>query len=239
MAALNEDAFYLAIRAIYALVALSIAVLALRGYVRFQSWRLFFLAAAFLILSISPLLDVVRLIGSYTGLSQWDLDALEFASYLFILSYVVAFFLIAYVYWDERRNNSIFFTRAQAWVGCGVLLVEFLFFLWVTWVPLSEGLLYSLQLFFYLLLASTVVSHLLVLFIVISLYSYYRAKRTENTLLTLIGFSLILLTQSFRLIYGTYHYSVGDPLSLYMIAPIELCGYLLFLVGLLRLGRAR
>jgi hypothetical protein len=238
---MNGDVALLAVRTITAVVALSIALMALKGYVRFRSWRLFFLATAFLILSMSPLLDTARLLGDYLATSQWTLDALEFASYLFTLCSVAAFFLIAYVYWDERRVQSIIFTRSQAIVGGGLLVIEFLLFLAVAWTPFSEVLRYQFQLPTALYLVFTAVSHFLALFISISLYSYYKAKRTRNTLFAFIGFILILFSQSYGLFgWATEAISLMADYqsSLVATASFELLGYLAFLVGLLRLGRS-
>ena len=95
-----EGGTLLFIRSLTFFVALAITLIAFRSYARFRSWRLFFLASAFSLLSIPPMLDFVRLIWLPMAMDPWALNRIEFISYMFTLASVVPFTLIAYVYWD-------------------------------------------------------------------------------------------------------------------------------------------
>lgn len=233
-----EGGTLLFIRSLTFFVALAITLIALRSYVRFRSWRLLFLASAFFLLSLPPALDFIRLVWFPVTMDPWALDRIEFISYMFTLASMVAFALIAYVYWDEKRTRSINFSRGQIVLGVLLIAAQLLFFLVASWWRLSEiAMPYNLTAVLYL--AFTNVSCILTIFIIISLYSYYLTKGTTNTLVAMVGFILILLGQA----YGIYSSmaqellsnAFGDQEALSFIAGFELLGYLAFLIALVRL----
>jgi hypothetical protein len=233
-----EGGTLLFIRSLTFFVALAITLIALRSFARFRSWRLFFLAAAFFLLSLPPALDFIRLIWLPMAMDPWALNRIEFISYMFTLASVVAFALIAYVYWDEKKTRSIQFSRGQIALCVLLIAAQLSFFLFASWWRLSEISMPD-NLTAVLYLAFTNVSCILTIFIIISLYSYYRTKRTANTLVAMVGFILILLGQA----YGVYSSiaqellsnGFGNQKALSFIAVFELLGYLAFLIALVRL----
>jgi hypothetical protein len=215
-------------------ISLSVALISLRSYLKFPNWRLFFLFAAFLSLSIPPTIRFV-----FAFFPVWSLIDIYYLSYL--IASVLPFFLLAVVYSNERKTQSIVITRNQWIVGGLFILLEIGFILEVlifdygrydysaasggaTYLALIEFIIGSL-------------GYLLLILTVISLFSYYRAKRTRNTLVVMIGFVCLLISHA----YGVVNYVLllvplhDYNLEYWLVGSIELAGYIAFLAALIRL----
>jgi hypothetical protein len=230
-----------ALRMLVAPITIAIALTAFASYLRFRNWRLLFLAAAFLLLSVSPVIQLVLFPGLVPGLSAWTAAELAYASYIFSIASVLPFALLAYVYFNERKTRSIEITPALWTVG-GLLMAAGLVLLVyqivaIYWqlngvaVTVAPGPLVPIG------FISGGVSYLLIILIVISLFSYHRARRTGNTLLVMVGFICLLISWLIDVLAfmwlspSMYNYYLGQV----MAATIALAGYITFLAALLRL----
>ena len=219
-------------------IAIIISILALRGFYKMRNWRLLFLAVAFLLLSLPYLFDSVLFLGSFSFISSWSASELDYAFLLLSMESVVPFGLLAYVYVDEVRKNSIKITRVEysfaiglILVGCAILASQSFFWSGLGWgisdaYPWPFFLIYSIFL---------IISYVMLILIILCQYSFFRAKRTKGTLVIMSGFICLLFSQG----YGPMFYIMTNMdragLGFMSATLLELTGYLLFLFALLRL----
>ena len=241
MSGMSIESFVWVLHLLIAPVALIIALISLDSYRKFRNWRLLFLSVAFLLLSIPPLIDLVRYSGALSGLSDWIDSELYYVSLIFSLFSGVPFALLAYVYMDERKKQSIEITRGQWIAGGFLILAEAAFVLsglgsYIGAIDPYSGP-SSLGVMFLVLFVTGSISYVLIILAVISLFSYYRAKGTRNTLLVMIGFFCLLMSHGYGVLGYLIHTIPGQDQDLGggLVALIELGGYIAFLVALLRL----
>ena len=242
MGALNDADLYnflTIMRILITPISISIMFIALGSYLRFRNWRLLYLSVAFLLLSIPFAIDLLTYSGIESESSGWTLSQLYYISFIFSTASFLPFALLAYVYFDERRTQAIKITTAQ-WIIGGVLLLAQISFIVYTllfnysYSDSEFGIAPTLYLLNFIL---TNISYLLIILIAISLFSYYRAKKTKNTLIVMMGFVCLLFGQGYGVFNYLVHYlpstnySVGNVL----VTSFELAGYIAFLIALLRL----
>ena len=228
---MNELEFVIfAMQVMIAPISISIAIIALKSYLRFRNWRFLFLSLAFFILSIPPLFVIFPILFNSNQYSHF-----------FYVASVLPFALLAFVYFDERRKQSIKITRSQ-WIIGGLPIIAYIILLSYILIPIlgrmdlaSEfGLMNYLNLIEYI---SGSIGYLLIILIVMSLFSYYRVKRTVNTLVVMIGFICLLFSHGFGLIYFVSIFIPRQDLLLEigLMRSFELAGYIAFLAALVRL----
>jgi hypothetical protein len=216
-------------------VSVCITLIALRSYFKFRNWRLLFLSVAFLLLAISPTINLLINLSAMFFLSAWWYSALSYFSYIFSIATILPFSLLAYVYFNERKTQSITITRRQWSVGGAIFLVQlgsviYEFDSFHGYYPTLGGSSYPFLVDF----ISGSLASLLIVLIVISLWSYYQARRSRNTLLVMTGFICLFIGLGFGIIYIALLHS--DPLfSIGFLQLVELSGYIAFLVALIRL----
>lgn len=243
--------FIFIMQVVILLISASVTLISLNSYRKFKNERLLLLAVAFLFISISALLKVYTYLQSVQRLGQGPLSEANVTSYFLTLSLIsvvliVGFAILAYLYYTERKALSIRISRPQWIIGGIILLVQIGFFVFYFLFPLTNFMssagINSTE-FGDLVLANLISSVtstfycVLLIFIIISLFSYYRAKRTENTLVVMIGFICLLVGNSFS-IFGyllSWAQYLANGQSLGLTDVIELAGYIAFLVALLRL----
>ncbi len=227
-------------RMVIAPVAISIMLISLTSYLKFRNWRLLFLSVAFFLLSIPPTIHLIAYSGLVSQLPAGSSSVLYGISFIFSTASVVSFALLAYVYFNERKTQSIEISRTQWVVGGLLILAEVVFAIYVVnssveYLDLSSGSVSS----GYLPLLNFVlgsVAYVLIILIVISLFSYYRAKKTRTTLVVMIGFVCLLFSQGYGIfIYFLYVIPTHNHyLSYGLVTSFELAGYIAFLAALLR-----
>jgi hypothetical protein len=216
-------------------------LLSLTSYLKFRNWRLLFLSVAFFLLAIPPTIHLIAYSGLVSQLPSGSSSVLFGISFIFSTASVISFALLAYVYFNERKTQSIEISRAQWVIGGFLILAEVGFAIYV--VNSSSGYLdlssastssgYPALLNF--LLGS--VAYVLIILIIISLFSYYRAKNTRTTLVVMIGFVCLLFSQGYG-IFIYFLYVIPDQsyyLGYGLVTSFELAGYIAFLAALLRL----
>jgi hypothetical protein len=221
-------------------ISISIMLIALTSYLRFRNWRLLFLSVAFLLLAIPPTLNLLASMEVELGLSPWTVSELLYASFIFSTASVLPFAILAYIYFNERKNQSITITRPQ-WAFGGLLLlaeVGFIIFILLTnfgYTDLSSAF-STWQLLSLLNFISSSVAYVLIILIVISLFSYYKAKKKKNTLVVMMGFVCFLFSQGYG-IFNYFLYTLANPnvLGFGLVLSLQLAGYIAFLAALLRL----
>lgn len=223
---------------IIALIAISIASIALLSYIKVRQWRLLFLSAAFFLLFIPHVLKPVVFSGFFTSLSAWDYDIILYVWFLFDAATVVPFGLLAYLYFDERKTQSVRITRSQWIIGGLLLLAEVAYIatnLLINYTSGDPGVTIIFDTTTYLFLTRFIlngVSYVLIILIVISLFSYYRAKRKKNTLVVMIGFIFLLIS---HFITSTTLLMSADYSLTGLATSVELLGYIAFLAALVRM----
>lgn len=215
-------------------ILISIAVISLRSYLRFPNWRLLFLSIAFFILSVQPFFFVFSLFFS--------------PIHFYLISYVtfvLPFALLAIVYNDERRKQSIKITQRQWIVGGLMVFADIILTLYILMsIFLRIDSLRELGVYSDLFWAGVFFSNignLLIILIVISLFSYYQVKRSVNTLVVMIGFICLLFSHGLGLLsYFLPIIPMQDPfLGFGILRSFEIAGYIAFLVALVRLKVVR
>jgi hypothetical protein len=144
---------------------------------------------------------------------------------------------LAYVYINERKTQSIRISR-NLWIVGGIIFLGQLGLI-VYEVVSSYNLPYGNSSWYQPYLIDYIfggVASLLIIMIVISLFAYYRAKRTKNTLLVIIGFIFLFVGYGygvplFSIFQGTYLNYNYYGLQYFF----ELIGFIAFLVALIRL----
>jgi hypothetical protein len=217
-------------------VALIIGLISLRGFVLVRSWKFLLLSVAFLLLSITPLLQLLGFLNLLDSSLFPALIILESQSLRYVIP-TIAFLLLALVYSDELRTATIRINR-NGWIVFGILVATYpvLAILALTNVdnpdPFIQQMINSL-------IPSVIdgwICYTLVLIAIFALYAHYRVKKKKYTLVTLIGFFFILLGQLAPLLWiFEYRMQSGEwPMVLYfvLIGPITLFGFILILVAI-------
>jgi hypothetical protein len=179
-----------------AIVSLVIAVIALAGYVRLRSWRLLFLGASFTILSVPYLIDIWQFLGLSPGSDGWAISELNYISFIYSLFSWAAFALLAFVYLDEMRRESIALTKKQSWMCVLMVTAEMVGVLVSFWFNHYNFLRFYDFLPNLLIMLSTMASFSLIIFITVCLFSYHQRKKKKQTAIVLAGFVIILFGYS-------------------------------------------
>ena len=120
------------IHSISALISLTIALIALRGYARFKSWRLFFISTSFFLLSVPLVIGLFDFIGLFDYTSSWNVSILEYLAFIFTITAFVAFGLLALIYLDQQRKKFISFSKTQIIVGFVLIIFQIMLSLWIS-----------------------------------------------------------------------------------------------------------
>jgi hypothetical protein len=227
-------------RILIAPTAIGITLISFSSYLKFRNWRLLFLSAAFLLLSIPPTIELVLFSGLFQGIPAWTMSELFYISYIFSTASVLPFALLTCVYFNERKTRSIVITRNQWILGGLLVLAELVFITYALVLFFGNNGNSSAQVtwdFFSLLnFISGCISYILIILIITSLFSYYRAKKTKSTLVVMTGFIFLLLSQLYGNISSLLFYSPRLSYNLgvgLVTTSIELAGYIAFLIALL------
>jgi hypothetical protein len=170
-----------------------------------------------------------------------DVPELQYLNIITSILTLFAFTLLTYVYSNERKAQSIKITRTQWLVGglLGLVAMGFNLFMLISAIAGHIFIEYAAT----ILLGG--ISTLLIIYIVISLFSYYRVKKHSNTLVVMTGFVCLLLSKmviAFHAILLITNAPSAGPqyrgeFSAWsgLAALIEVGGFIVFLVALLRL----
>lgn len=220
-------------------IALTIAAIALMGFVRVRSWRLLALAVAFVLLACSmAVLPLTEMGWSYWSIYDGGSDALFLSKHPYVLdiasfTQMAAFFFIVAVYLDELKGRILKFSRLQldllaASIAVVVVLTSYGFAFY------GNELGHSIYLFL-ALLTSLVLTTVIVFF----LHSYFRQKKNTDTLISMFGFLLILsfeahLALSYYVPLWSAVYDITAGWSSAIMVTVSLLGYVTFLTAIVR-----
>ena len=169
------------------LIAISIAIVAFWNYLKIRSWKLLALSVAFALLAANELIPLINgNMLNYAILSAFSL---------------LAFVILAYVYYSERKVRGIKITKLRWIIGSLVAICSIATLFYFTFVGNHYYELFPqafLQDLIQSLLASATI--LLVIYTIISLYSYYHIVRNKNTLVVMAGFICLLSTYLLSLV---------------------------------------
>lgn len=222
----------LALVVLVPLMAASIAIIAFWNYLRVRSWKLLVLSIAYALLAAH---DSIPLING----NLLNYAILSFFSFL-------AFLLLAYVYYIERKARGIKITKLHWIIGglvafCSIAALLYFAFIKYQYELISQQFLKD---FTYVVMISATI--LLAIYSIISLYSYYHIVKNKNTLAVMVGFVCLLLTYLLPLLFLTpplvrFLVSNFDYIGLYHLSLtlLTFAGYGLFLIALLRPREAR
>jgi hypothetical protein len=218
-------------------VALIIGLITLVGFARFRSWKFLLLSIAFLVISISPLLQFL----SYMQLLDSSLYQLYYVLQTHAMRYLlptISFLLLAVVYTDELRTATVRIGKT-GWITFGILVASYAILAII--IPFAINQLDPFRERFIIGLAPQIIDgwicFTIVLVAIASLYAHYQTKKKTNTLLTLAGFVLILLGQTGPLnLEFLYAYPNEWSWALYLIlvGPITLFGFILLLAAIVK-----
>jgi hypothetical protein len=227
------------------LIAVSIAVVAFWNYLRIRSWKLVVLSMSYAILAASYVMSY--LFSHYPSSFSWIGDRVSehgatIVSNLYGLLWFIALALLAYIYYSERRARGIKITKLR-WVVGGLVIATIL-------SPMAYIIIYGGALTFilsnpgqalvdgsvFLLFIGITV---LEVYIVASLYSYYRCVKNKNTLIVMSGFVCLLFSQLVTMmtfLFLLMHIlNDTDMLVVYVLRlALNIAGFSLFMVALLR-----
>jgi hypothetical protein len=146
----------------------------------------------------------------------------------------LAFAVLAYIYYSERRARGIKITRLH-WIVGGLVVGTFFsllayLILTVGYLTLDLGQAISWSLF-------VIGIPVLEIYIIVSLFSYYKGVKNKNTLIVMAGFVCLfsyylVITFLSYLLSHVWDYDVSFVFAL--ASALTLAGYTLFLVALLR-----
>jgi hypothetical protein len=215
-------------------VALIIGLITLGGFLRFRSWKFLLLSVAFLVISISPLLQFL----SYMQLLDISLLQVLLVLQTQALRYLlptIAFLLLAVVYTDELRNETVRIGRT-GWITFGIVVASYAILAMISLTINNPNTLTG-QFFMAPQLIDGWICFTIVLVALAALYAHYRTKKKTNTLLTLGGFFLIMLGQigPLTFVYGIdYGNEFAIVLFFLLEGPITLFGLLLLLAAIVK-----
>jgi hypothetical protein len=230
------------------LMAVSVAVVAFWNYLRIRSWKLVVLSMSYAMLAASYVMSY--LYSHYSSNFSWIGDfeyGVRIISNLENLLWFIALALLAYIYYSERRARGIKITKLR-WVVGGLVIAIIL-------SPMAYIIIYGGSLTFilsnpgqalvdgsvFLLFIGITV---LEVYIVASLYSYYKSVKNKNTLIVMSGFVCLLSSQQINMMVWLFYLmlmmNATDVLAVSVLGlAINISGFSLFLVALLRTKGSR
>ncbi len=235
MAAVDPQTVRLFAQALIAPIALLIALIALRGYIKVRSTSSLLLSASFFLLACPALLAVMELLGLF----HWptpDLEGYEYVTQtirvldLLALVQIAAFGLLASIYLTELKDRAVELTRLQLdalAASLAVVIVASLF------LNSRYGTEFGHPVWPFV---SIVLSVVLMLFVVTLMFSYYRENGNRFTLVGLTGFLLMLTCQAYDLlsyqpdVWSAVQGDSGWPAA--VASLISLSGFIVFLMAI-------
>lgn len=218
-------------------IAMCVAILALWSYYKVRNQSFLLISASFFLMVIASAFGTFFLYGkifSYDDSSAWQLQI------VIVSITLMAFALLAYVYYYEKKVQNIKDTKAQRLVGGFLVAIELAIILYSAIYRLNVLPTFPAYLAAFYLISS--VTFIVMIYVVVSLQSLYRVGMSKNTLIVLVGFSFLVVSSFVGslspILFEVLHLS-SSPESVYTFSAltglITTVGYLAFLLALLRL----
>lgn len=238
---MNVSDVIIIIEVLIGLIAAAIMLISLISYRKFRNWRLLFLGVAFLLISIWPISGPFLTYVFPNLATGWSILEYSYLNAFYSITLIIAFAILTYIYYNEIITQSIKIGKIQ-WFFAVLLILAELVFVYCYVSPLvyqlgyvQDGEIRNLLVLAILQYLFAGVSYILNILIIISLFSYFRAKHTNNTLVVMLGFIFLLFSQAYSL-FGYLLISISGDYSQEMLAVLsfELVGFLAFMIALLR-----
>ena len=181
-------------------VPILISVFAFQSYFKIRSWKILFLSLAFLLLAIPMLFVPATFAGWFFDPGRTGIALIEYTYYISAFSSAIAFTLLAYVYLDEKRRETIrigelartttYILIALVWGFAAYLFSES----FLSPQPIAITAIWFLNI---ARLIAASISITLLIVVISSLRGYQKTERTPGTVKAIVGFSFILVAQLF------------------------------------------
>jgi hypothetical protein len=224
-------------------IPILISLFAFQSYHKVGSWKILFLSLAFLLLAIPMLFVPATFAGWILDPGHTGTVLIGYTYYLTAFTSVIAFAILAYVYLDEKRDETIKIGRVAKGIFyiLVVMVWGFTAYMFVESFlgPLPMVITTSWLLGIARLIAASISITLLIM-VISSLRGYKKTERTRGTTKAIIGFSFILVAQLLmNLYYAPQLWSELIDLTsgwIYaLIGVTNFAGYLTFYTALYRL----